>query len=77
MPLLLAALVYVHIVALHKVGSNNPDGIEIKKTKDENGVPVDGIPFHPYFTVKDIVGVVFFLILFSLGIVFFLPEFFG
>ena len=75
-PLVLAALVFLHIVALHKVGSNNPDGIEIKKNKDKNGVPLDGIPFHPYFTVKDIMGVVFFLILFSL-VVFFLPEFFG
>ena len=75
-PLVLAALVFLHIVALHKVGSNNPDGIEIKKNKDKNGVPVDGIPFHPYYTVKDIMGVVFFLILFSLA-VFFLPEFFG
>ncbi|MFC1681654.1 cytochrome bc complex cytochrome b subunit [Pseudomonadota bacterium] len=75
-PLILAALVFVHIVALHKVGSNNPDGIEIKKNKDANGIPVDGIPFHPYYTVKDIVGVVFFLILFSI-VIFFLPEFFG
>ena len=75
-PLVLAALVFLHIVALHKVGSNNPDGIEIKKNKDKNGVPVDGIPFHPYYSVKDLVGVVFFLILFSL-VVFFLPEFFG
>ncbi|GAH04172.1 unnamed protein product, partial [marine sediment metagenome] len=75
-PLVLAALVFLHIVALHKVGSNNPDGIEIKKNKDKNGVPLDGIPFHPYYSVKDIVGVVFFLILFSL-VVFFLPEFFG
>jgi len=75
-PLILAALVFVHIVALHKVGSNNPDGIEIKKNKDANGIPVDGIPFHPYYTVKDLVGVVFFLILFSV-VLFFLPEFFG
>ena len=75
-PLILAALVFVHIVALHKVGSNNPDGVEIKKYKDANGIPVDGIPFHPYYTVKDLVGVVFFLILFSV-VLFFLPEFFG
>ena len=75
-PLILAALVFVHIVALHKVGSNNPDGVEIKKNKDANGIPVDGIPFHPYYTVKDLVGVVFFLILFSV-VLFFLPEFFG
>jgi ubiquinol-cytochrome c reductase cytochrome b subunit len=53
LPFVLAALVFVHIVALHKVGSNNPDGIEIKKNKDENGIPKDGIPFHPYYTVKD------------------------
>jgi ubiquinol-cytochrome c reductase cytochrome b subunit len=72
-PFVLAALVFVHIVALHKVGSNNPDGIEIKKNKDENGIPRDGIPFHPYYTVKDIVGIGVFLILFS-AIAFFAPE---
>jgi ubiquinol-cytochrome c reductase cytochrome b subunit len=72
-PLVLAALVFVHIVALHKVGSNNPDGIEIKKNKGPDGHPVDGIPFHPYYTVKDIVGVVVFLMIFSV-IIFFLPE---
>jgi ubiquinol-cytochrome c reductase cytochrome b subunit len=76
LPLVLAALVFVHIVALHKVGSNNPDGIEIKKNKDENGIPKDGIPFHPYYTVKDIVGVVVFLAIFSV-VLFFLPEFGG
>ena len=75
-PLILVALVFLHIVALHKVGSNNPDGIEIKKNKDANGIPVDGIPFHPYYSVKDLVGVVFFLILFAL-VIFFMPEFFG
>ncbi len=75
-PLILIGLVFVHIVALHKVGSNNPDGIEIKKVKNENGIPVDGIPFHPYYTVKDIMGAVFFLILFSI-VIFFMPEFFG
>ncbi len=75
-PLILIGLVFVHIVALHKVGSNNPDGIEIKKVKDKNGIPVDGIPFHPYYTVKDIMGAVFFLILFSI-VIFFMPEFFG
>ena len=57
-PLVLAGIVFVHIVALHKVGSNNPDGIEIKKNKGADGHPIDGIPFHPYYTVKDIVGVV-------------------
>ena len=72
-PLVLVILVYLHIVALHKVGSNNPDGIEIKKNKDENGIPVDGIPFHPYYTVKDIVGVIVFLMVFS-AIIFFAPE---
>jgi len=72
-PLVLVILVYLHIVALHKVGSNNPDGIEIKENKDENGIPVDGIPFHPYYTVKDIVGVIVFLMVFS-AIIFFAPE---
>jgi ubiquinol-cytochrome c reductase cytochrome b subunit len=72
-PLILIGLVFVHIVALHKVGSNNPDGIEIKNNKDERGIPVDGIPFHPYYTVKDSVGAIVFLILFSV-IVFFVPE---
>jgi ubiquinol-cytochrome c reductase cytochrome b subunit len=76
LPFVLAALVFVHIVALHKVGSNNPDGIEIKKHKDENGIPKDGIPFHPYYTVKDTVGLGVFLIFF-LGIVFFAPDFGG
>jgi ubiquinol-cytochrome c reductase cytochrome b subunit len=76
LPFVLAALVFIHIVALHKVGSNNPDGIEIKKNKDENGIPKDGIPFHPYYSVKDIVGIGVFLIFFS-AIVFFAPDFFG
>src|SRR5581483_7318465 len=61
-PLVLIMLVFIHIVALHKVGSNNPDGIEIKKKKDARGIPLDGIPFHPYYTVKDIVGTTVFLI---------------
>jgi len=72
-PIVLLALVVLHILALHEVGSNNPDGIEIKKNKDENGIPRDGIPFHPYYTVKDIVGIAVFLIFFSI-IVFFVPE---
>ncbi len=72
-PLVLLLLVVMHIIALHEVGSNNPDGIDIKKNKDENGVPLDGIPFHPYYSVKDLVGVVVFLILFSV-VVFFAPE---
>ncbi|MDH3637573.1 MAG: cytochrome bc complex cytochrome b subunit [Gammaproteobacteria bacterium] len=75
-PLLLALLVFLHIVALHAVGSNNPDGIEIKKLKDENGIPKDGIPFHPYYTVKDLVGIGVFLILYF-AVIFFVPEFFG
>jgi ubiquinol-cytochrome c reductase cytochrome b subunit len=79
-PFILAALVFVHIVALHKVGSNNPDGVEIKKGPKGNRwsetAPADGIPFHPYYSVKDIVGVVGFFILF-LAVVFFLPDFFG
>ena len=72
-PLVLLVLVVMHILALHEVGSNNPDGIEIKKNKDENGIPKDGIPFHPYYTVKDIVGVVVFLMFFSF-VMFFVPE---
>jgi ubiquinol-cytochrome c reductase cytochrome b subunit len=72
-PLILVALVFVHLVALHKVGSNNPDGVEIKKKKDHNHIPLDGIPFHPYYTVKDIVGVVVFLMFFS-AVMFFSPE---
>ena len=73
MPLVIVGLVGMHITALHEVGSNNPDGVEIKKMKDQNGVPLDGIPFHPYYTVKDIVGVVVFLILFFI-VVFYNPE---
>ncbi len=75
-PLVLLGLVVAHIIALHEVGSNNPDGVEIKKKKDANGIPLDGIPFHPYYTVKDIVGVGVFLFFFS-AVVFFAPEFFG
>ncbi|KAF0836148.1 ubiquinol-cytochrome c reductase cytochrome b subunit [Methylovorus glucosotrophus] len=74
LPLVLLGLVAAHIIALHEVGSNNPDGVEIKKHKDpETGIPLDGIPFHPYYTVKDIVGVSVFLIVFS-AIIFFAPE---
>ena len=76
LPLVLIFLVVAHILALHEVGSNNPDGVEIKKNKDENGIPRDGIPFHPYYSVKDVVGVVVFLILFA-AVVFFAPEFGG
>jgi len=75
-PLVLIGLVAAHIIALHEVGSNNPDGVDIKKKKDANGLPLDGIPFHPYYTVKDIVGVSVFLFFFS-AVVFFAPEFYG
>jgi ubiquinol-cytochrome c reductase cytochrome b subunit len=73
LPLVLVMLVFVHIIALHEVGSNNPDGVEIKKKKGADGKPLDGIPFHPYYTVKDIAGVGVFLILFF-AVVFFAPE---
>ena len=72
-PLVLLGLVVAHLLALHDVGSNNPDGIEIKENKGPDGKPVDGIPFHPYYTVHDLIGVSVFLILFSL-VVFFAPE---
>ncbi len=72
-PLVLVGLVVAHVIALHEVGSNNPDGVEIKKHKGPDGKPLDGIPFHPYYTVKDIVGVVVFLMIFF-AIVFFAPE---
>ena len=73
LPLLLVALVFVHIVALHEVGSNNPDGIEIKQNKGADGVPLDGIAFHPYHTSKDLVVIIVFLMIFS-AVVFFAPE---
>ena len=72
-PMVILLLVILHLSALHTVGSNNPDGVEIKKNKDANGVPLDGIPFHPYYTVKDFVGIGVFLFLFALA-VFFVPE---
>src|SRR5437016_3267922 len=72
-PLILLGLVVAHIIALHEVGSNNPDGVEIKANKDANGIPRDGIPFHPYYSVHDMMGVVAFLILFS-AVVFLAPE---
>ena len=72
-PLVLVGLVAAHIIALHEVGSNNPDGVEIKKNKGPDGIPLDGIPFHPYYTVKDIVGVVVFLFVFA-AVIFFAPE---
>ena len=72
-PLVLLGLVAAHILALHEVGSNNPDGVDIMAKKDANGKPLDGIPFHPYYTVHDIMGVGVFLTLFS-AVVFFAPE---
>ena len=72
LPLILVVLVFLHIVALHAVGSNNPDGIEIKENKDKDGIPKDGIPFHPYFTVKDSMGAVAFLWIFC-AVVFYAP----
>ena len=75
-PFAIAMLVVLHLVALHETGSNNPDGIEIKDKTDKNGKPLDGIPFHPYYTVKDIVGVGVFLAIFC-AVVFFVPTFGG
>ena len=72
-PLVLLGLVVAHILALHEVGSNNPDGVEIKAKKDAQGRPLDGIPFHPYYTVHDILGVAVFLLAFS-AVIFFAPE---
>jgi ubiquinol-cytochrome c reductase cytochrome b subunit len=72
-PLVLLGLVAAHIIALHEVGSNNPDGVEIKAKKDASGKPLDGIPFHPYYTVHDILGVSVFLMAFT-AIIFFAPE---
>jgi ubiquinol-cytochrome c reductase cytochrome b subunit len=73
-PLILLLLVALHLVALRQVGSNNPDGVEIKEKKNAQGIPLDGIPFHPYYTVKDIFGVGVFLTLFA-AVVFFVPTF--
>jgi ubiquinol-cytochrome c reductase cytochrome b subunit len=74
MPLALIGLVVVHLLVLHDVGSNNPDGIEIKARKDpQTGIPLDGIPFHPYYTVHDLIGVGVFLMVFA-AVVFFAPE---
>jgi ubiquinol-cytochrome c reductase cytochrome b subunit len=72
-PILFLVLVFLHIVALHKVGSNNPEGIEIKDNRNEQGIPVDGIPLHPYYSLKDLVAAVTFLIVFF-AVVFFAPE---
>jgi ubiquinol-cytochrome c reductase cytochrome b subunit len=76
LPLALALLIVLHLVALRQTGSNNPDGIEIKAKLGANGKPLDGIPFHPYYTLKDIVGVGVFLIGFAI-VVFFVPTFGG
>ena len=74
LPIVLLGLVVLHLLALHEVGSNNPDGIEIKKSKGPDGIPLDGVPFHPYYTIyHDLPGVVLFLIVFC-AIVFFAPE---
>ena len=72
-PLVLLGLVAAHIIALHEVGSNNPDGVEIKAKKNAAGIPLDGIPFHPYYTVHDLFGVSVFLLIFS-AVLFFAPE---
>jgi ubiquinol-cytochrome c reductase cytochrome b subunit len=72
-PLVLLGLIVAHLLALHDVGSNNPDGVEIKKVKGADGKPLDGIPFHPYYTVKDLVGAVVFLAIFCI-VLFFVPE---
>lgn len=72
-PLILVGLVFIHLVALHHVGSNNPDGVDIKKVKGADGIPLDGIPFHPYYTVHDLVGIVVFLFVFSI-VLFFFPD---
>lgn len=76
LPLALLGLVVLHLSALHEVGSNNPDGVEVKKNKDAQGRPLDGIPFHPYYTVKDIFGVGVLLTLFAF-VIFYAPEFGG
>ncbi|MDX1654797.1 MAG: cytochrome bc complex cytochrome b subunit [Candidatus Competibacteraceae bacterium] len=73
LPLVLVGLVVAHIIALHEVGSNNPEGVEIKKYKNDKGKPLDGIPFHPYYTVKDLVGIFIFFIFFSL-VIFYIPD---
>ena len=72
-PLALVMLVVMHILALHETGSNNPDGIEIKANKGPDGIPLDGIAFHPFYTAKDLVAIIIFLILFS-AVIFFAPE---
>jgi ubiquinol-cytochrome c reductase cytochrome b subunit len=73
LPIILMALVVLHLLALHEVGSNNPDGVDIKKHKDKDGVPLDGVAFHPYYTVHDLQAIGVFLFIFC-GIIFFMPE---
>tara|TARA_R110002124_G_scaffold62737_5_gene171353 strand:- start:667 stop:2706 length:2040 start_codon:yes stop_codon:yes gene_type:complete len=73
LPIVLLALVVLHLLALHEVGSNNPDGVDIKKHKDAEGVPLDGVAFHPYYTVHDLQAIGVFLFIFC-GIIFFMPE---
>ena len=73
LPLALIGLIFVHIVALHEVGSNNPDGVDIKKHKGPDGIPLDGVPFHPHHTSKDLVGIIVFLMIFC-SVVFFAPD---
>ncbi|MFK7975392.1 MAG: ubiquinol-cytochrome c reductase, partial [Halioglobus sp.] len=73
LPIILLALVVLHLLALHEVGSNNPDGVDIKKFKDDAGVPLDGVAFHPYYTVHDLQAVGVFLFIFC-GVIFFMPE---
>lgn len=72
-PLLLGIFIFVHLVALHQVGSNNPDGIDIKQSKDSQGHPLDGIPFHPYYTIKDLMGLGVFLLVFCF-VLFYAPT---
>ena len=72
-PLLVIFMVYLHIIALRQVGSNNPEGIEITNQRDKKGRPIDGIPFHPYYTIKDLLGMVIFALLFF-SVVFFVPD---
>ena len=76
LPLALIAVVVLHVLALHEVGSNNPDGVEIKAAKGPDGTPRDGVPFHPYYTVKDLMGITVFLFAFAI-VMFFVPEFGG
>ncbi|MGK0499518.1 MAG: ubiquinol-cytochrome c reductase cytochrome b subunit [Oceanicoccus sp.] len=76
LPIILIALVVLHLLALHEVGSNNPDGVDIKKYKDDKGVPLDGIAFHPYYTVHDLQGIAVFLFAFA-SVMFFAPEMYG